>query len=211
MNQMETHKKRSFLHFQRVGGRTLKTVISATLVAMVYGLLGRNPCFACIGAVYGMGNVFAGGLQSGGNRFLGTVIGGLFAIPFYWLMYFSGFPVPQWVWYMIGLFLVLYVSQIFGANGAIQPGTVVFFVVLATVSTERFVSYTIARIIDTGIGVLVSLGISWIFPSPLEVKELNRKAAIAVELAELASDGNDATYEEVAAEFDYKDFLGTEK
>lgn len=208
---MEPQKKRSFLHFQRVGGRTLKTVASASLVALVYGLLDRNPCFACIGAVYGMGNVFAGGLQSGGNRFLGTVIGGLFAIPFYWLMYFSGFPIPQWVWYMIGLFLVLYVSQLFGANGAIQPGTVVFFVVLATVSTDRFVSYTIARIIDTGIGVLVSLGISWIFPSPLEVKELNRKAAIAVEMAELVSDGNETTYEEVAAEFDYKDYLGTEK
>lgn len=208
---MNSQKKCFFLHFPRVGGRTLKTIISATLVAFVYSLIGRNPCFACIGAVFGMGNVFAGGLQSGGNRFLGTLIGGLFAIPFYWLMYFSGFPVPQWVWYMIGLFFVLYFSQVFGANGAIQPGTVVFFVVLATISTDRYVSYTIARIIDTGIGVLVSLGISWLFPSPLEVKELNRKAAIAVEMAELVSDGNETTYEEVAAEFDYKEFLGTEK
>ena len=208
---MENGKKPSFLHFQRVGGRTIKTIISATLIAIVYGLIDRNPCFACIGAVFGMGNVFAGGLQSGGNRFLGTLIGGLFAIPFYWLMYFSGFPIPQWVWYMIGLFFVLYFSQVFGASGAIQPGTVVFFVVLATVSTDRYISYTIARIIDTGIGVLLSLLINWIFPSPLEVKELNRKAAIAVEMAELVSDGNHPTYEEVEAEFNYRDFLGTAK
>ena len=191
-------KKRPFLHFQRVGGRTLKTVASATLVAIVYELLDRNPCFACIGAVYGMGNVFSGGLRSGGNRFLGTVIGGLFAIPFYWLIYFSDLPVPRWLWLMMGLFLVLYVSQLFGATGAIQPGTVVFFVVIATVSNDRFVSYTIARIIDTGIGVLVSLGISMLFPSPLEVKELNRKAAEAVEIAELASDGNN--YQDVMAQ-----------
>lgn len=187
---MDFPKKYPILHFQKVGGRTVKTVISATLVAIVYGLLNRNPCFACIGAVYGMGNVFSGGLQSGGNRFLGTVIGGLFAIPFYWLVYFSSLPIPRWFWLMIGLFLVLYVSQIFGATGAIQPGTVVFFVVIATVSTDRFVSYTIARIIDTGIGVLVSLVISMLFPSPLEVRELDRKAAEAVEAAELASDGN---------------------
>jgi uncharacterized membrane protein YgaE (UPF0421/DUF939 family) len=211
VKRMNSQKKRLFLHFPRVGGRTIKTIISATLVAFVYGLIDRNPCFACIGAVFGMGNVFAGGLKSGGNRFLGTLIGGLFAIPFYWLMYFSGFPIPQWVWYMVGLFFVLYFSQVFGANGAIQPGTVVFFVVLATVSTDRFVSYTIARIIDTGIGVLVSLGISRLFPSPLDVEELNRKAAIAVEMAELASDGDMRTYEEVAAEFDFRDHLGRAK
>ena len=94
MKQVESHKKNSGFHFPHVGGRTLKTIASAAIVAFVYGLLDRNPCFACIGAVYGMGNVFSGGLQSGGNRFIGTVIGGLFAIPFYWLMYFSGFPNP---------------------------------------------------------------------------------------------------------------------
>ena len=70
----------------------------------------------------------------------------------------------------LGLFLVLYAHQMFGANGAIQPGAVVFFVVMDTVIPERYISYTIARIIDTGIGVLVSLVINHIWPSPLEAK-----------------------------------------
>ena len=61
-------------------------------------------------------------------------------------------------------------EQLFGALGAIQPGTVVFFVVLATVTPDRYISYTLARIFDTLIGVLVSLVINHIWPSPLEAK-----------------------------------------
>ncbi len=187
--KMHETEKRPLIHLPHIGKRTVKTIVSATLVAFVYGILGFNPCFACIGAVYGMGSTFRGGLQSGGNRFLGTVIGGLFAIPFYWLTHLSDWPVPNWIWLGLGCFCVLYVSQMFGALGAIQPGTVVFFVVLATVSPDRYISYTLARILDTCIGVLVSLGISKLFPSPQETAELNRRAAEALEMAQEAEDG----------------------
>jgi uncharacterized membrane protein YgaE (UPF0421/DUF939 family) len=194
---VQEKEKRPPFHFHRLGKRTLKTLFSATLVAFVYGLLGLNPCFACIGAVYGMGSTFRGGLQSGGNRFLGTVIGGLFAIPFYWLTNLNDWPVPDWIWYGLGLLCVLYVSQLFGALGAIQPGTVVFFVVLATVTPARYITYTLARIFDTLIGVLVSLGINKLFPSAKEVAELNRRAA---EVLEAAEDAGDARKQAVSAE-----------
>ena len=70
-----------------VGMRVVKTVISCLLVALVYEYLldGRNPCFACIGAVYGMGSQFQEGFHNGFNRFVGTFLGGLMVIPFYWL------------------------------------------------------------------------------------------------------------------------------
>lgn len=181
-------KQNHLFTFPPVGARMVKTVISATLVAFLYGLSGRNACFACIGAVYGMGNVFRGGLQSGGNRFIGTLIGGVFAIPFYWLVNLSGLPVPQWVWLAVGLALVLYASAMFGAHGAIQPGTVVFFVVIYTVVPSRYVTYTVARIIDTGVGVLVSLLISKLFPSPYEQDVLDEKAEHAVKAAENAAE-----------------------
>ena len=62
-----------------VGMRVVKTVISCLLVALVYEYLldGRNPCFACIGAVYGMGSQFQEGFHNGFNRFVGTLLGGL--------------------------------------------------------------------------------------------------------------------------------------
>lgn len=150
-----------------VGMRVVKTVISCLLVALVYEYLldGRNPCFACIGAVYGMGSQFQEGFHNGFNRFVGTFLGGLMVIPFYWLYVNTPLGIPNYIYMVAGLFCVIYLNLAFGANNAIQPGTVVYFVVMFTQPLTGYVSYTIARIIDTGVGVLFSLGITMLHPS----------------------------------------------
>ena len=38
-----------------IGMRNVKTALTATLCALLYFPFGRNPTFACIGAVFGMG------------------------------------------------------------------------------------------------------------------------------------------------------------
>lgn len=154
-----------------VGGRTIKTIVSATLVAIIYSFLDRSACFACIGAVFGMGNRFRGGLQNGGNRFIGTLIGGLVSLPFYLLYHEYSMFVPQWLYLSLGLLLLMYICQITHAYGGVQPGAVVFFVVIYTVADPAHFSYVFARILDTGIGVVVSCVISWFFPSPLDMRE----------------------------------------
>ncbi len=150
-----------------VGMRVVKTVFSCLLVALVYEYLldGRNPCFACIGAVYGMGSQFQEGFHNGFNRFVGTFLGGLMVIPFYWLYVNTPLGIPNYIYMVAGLFCVIYLNLAFGANNAIQPGTVVYFVVMFTQPLTGYVSYTIARIIDTGVGVLFSLGITMLHPS----------------------------------------------
>ncbi len=154
------------IKFPRVGRRVLKTLLAVLLVTVVYEYLlgGRNPCFACIGAVFGMGGFWQEGARFGGNRFVGTLLGGLVVIPFYWLYYNTPFGIPDYLYLLLGLFCVIYINLLFGADSAIHPGSVVYFVVLFTVTQERYISYTIARIIDTGIGVLFSLCISWVLP-----------------------------------------------
>ena len=62
------------------------------------------------------------------------------------------------------------------ARRSFQPGAVVFYVVLYTVAEHLFVSYTINRIIDTGLGVLLSLIINTIFPSPMEKAACEKEA-----------------------------------
>lgn len=129
---------------------------------------GRNPCFACIGAVYGMGSSFKEGFQNGFNRFVGTLLGGLLVIPFYWLCLNAPEVIP-WIpseLYMVsGLFCVMALNLAFGATSAIQPGTVVYFVVMYTQPEHSYVSYTLARIVDTGVGAAVSLAFSALFRS----------------------------------------------
>lgn len=59
-----------------IGLRNLKTAIAASLCALIYELIDRNPTFACIGAIFGMGADMENSKLHGGNRLFGTVIGG---------------------------------------------------------------------------------------------------------------------------------------
>ena len=58
-------------------------VVLITSVIYEYPLGGRNPCFALIGAVYGVGSQFEEGFHNGINRVIGTLVGGLLVIPFH--------------------------------------------------------------------------------------------------------------------------------
>ncbi len=169
---MEDSKFRRVLRrvFPKIGMRIYKTLASVLIIALAYEYLwgGRNPAFACIGAVFGMGSFYSEGIRNGGMRFVGTLLGGLVVIPFYYLYYTTPFGIPSTVYLIVGLFFVIYINRVFGANAAIQPGTVVYFVVMFTVTNERYLSYTIARVIDTGLGVLLSVLINLILPTPAD-------------------------------------------
>ena len=60
-----------------IGMRNIKTAVAATLCALIYLPIQRNPTFACIGAIFGMGNDMDHSRLNGGNRFFGTLFGGL--------------------------------------------------------------------------------------------------------------------------------------
>lgn len=158
------------LRVPKIGLRVYKTCFSALIVALIYQYLlnGRNPCFACIGAVYGLGSQFKEGFTNGFNRFVGTLLGGLMVIPFYWLYVNTPLGIPAAVYMVLGLFCVMALNLAFGATSAIQPGTVVYFVVMFTQPETGYVGYTIARIIDTAVGVAASLLLTALLPSKLD-------------------------------------------
>lgn len=162
----ETASRQKF-RFPRITDRVWRSALVVLATAIIYEYLfqDRNPCFALIGAVYGVGSQFEEGFHNGFNRFIGTFVGGLLVIPFYTLYTNPLFGVPDWAWMVLGLCLVLLCNLALGADSAIQPGTVVYFVVMFTVGQERVVPYTIARIIDTGVGVLIALAITTVLPT----------------------------------------------
>ena len=69
-----THRQHGKFH---IGMRNIKTATAATLCALLYLLIDRNPTFACIGAIFGTGNDMANSWLNGGNRLFGTIFGGL--------------------------------------------------------------------------------------------------------------------------------------
>lgn len=162
---MEHKPKRSKFH---IGMRNIKTAIAATLCALLYLPIDRNPTFACIGAIFGMGSDIENSWKSGGNRFVGTLIGGfigmgLFAL--YTLVYPDGEMRPLMLLFLfIGVVAVVLISQIFEWYGAIPPGGVLLCIILFNTPPEHYVSYSLNRMFDTGIGVLIALMVNILLP-----------------------------------------------
>ncbi|MBQ1207041.1 MAG: FUSC family protein, partial [Lachnospiraceae bacterium] len=63
----------------------------------------------------------------------------------------------------VGVILLIIACQLFRWPGGVQPGGVVLCIILFNTPVDTYISYSINRMIDTGIGVLVALLINWIF------------------------------------------------
>ena len=147
-----------------VGMRNFKTALAATLCALLYFPFDRNPTFACIGAIFGMGRDLENSKENGGNRLFGTIIGGVLGMAFFHL-YVQIYPeggvhAPLFIFLFIGVIYLVLVCQVLVLPGAIQPAGVVLCIILFNTPVETYVEYSINRIFDTGIGVLISIGIN---------------------------------------------------
>ncbi|MDO4439302.1 MAG: aromatic acid exporter family protein [Eubacteriales bacterium] len=155
------------MNLPHIGFRNLKTAFAAALCALLYAITDRNPTFACIGAIFGMGTDMDNSKLHGGNRLFGTIIGGLLGIVLFWV-YLQFYPEAGHSFFLvvllfIGVIILILLSQYFWV-GAVQPGGVVLCIILFNTPVETYVSYSINRIIDTGIGVLVALLINYLLP-----------------------------------------------
>lgn len=152
----------------QIGMRNIKTAASATLCAAVYYLLHRNPTFACIGAIFGTGSDMANSWLNGGNRLFGTIFGGLLGMGLFSLYIQvypdGGYHLLMLLLLFVGVVLLILISQYFRWPGAIQPGGVMLCIMLFNQPVESYIPYSLNRILDTGIGVLVALLVNWLLP-----------------------------------------------
>ncbi len=162
----------------RIGMRNIKTAISATLCAFAYLLINRDPTFACIGAVFGTGSDMENSWLNGGNRLFGTIIGGFIGILFYHIymrIYPDGDPqrLLMLLFLFVGVVILIIACQFFKWPGGIQPGGVILCIILFTKSGENYIPYSLNRMLDTAVGVVVALLINLLFPRERLVKILN--------------------------------------
>lgn len=172
---MDIGKYHLHLH---VGQRNIKTALTATLCAMLYFLVDRNPTFACIGAIFGVGSDMDNSRLNGGNRFFGTIIGGLLGMllfRLYIIFYPTGQKEPLMLLFLfVGVVALILISQTFNWPGAVQPGGVVLCIILFNTPVATYISYSISRMIDTGVGVAVALFVNWALPREKVVAWLDK-------------------------------------
>ena len=169
MNKTHQTPKRHPLH---IGMRTIKTAVAAMICAFLYFLLDRNPTFACIGAIFGMGGNKHESIRSGGNRLFGTVIGGFIGM---WLfgIYAHFYPESSANFHyqhimlllvVIGIILLILLSQLVNWPGAIQPGGVMLCIILFNTPVDTYIAYSLGRIWDTAVGVVIAFLINVSLP-----------------------------------------------
>ena len=154
-------------HFH-IGMRNIKTALAATLCALLYFPFDRNPTFACIGAVFGTGSDLGNSWLNGGNRLFGTIIGGVLGMilfRIYIIFYPDGSKhLLMLLFIFVGVILVILTSLYFKWPGAIQPGGVVLCIILFNTPVDTYISYSLNRMFDTGIGVAIALLINVLLP-----------------------------------------------
>lgn len=165
---------------RRVGMRNIKTATAAALCALVYAFLDRSPCFACIGAIFGTGSDLANSKLHGGNRFFGTVIGGLLGIVLF-RFHLIFYPEGGRTWLLIpltfiGVVILILLCQTFWIGG-VQPGGVVLCILMFNTPADNYIPYALNRILDTGIGVLAALFVNGIWPKGWIYEWLKKKSA----------------------------------
>ena len=122
----------------KVGMRNIKTSLAAAICALIYAFFpNRSPAFACIGAIFGMGSDLQNSKLNGGNRFFGTIIGGLIGIVLF-RFYLIFYPEGGHHWLLIpltfiGTMILIILCQMFWVGG-VQPGGVVLCIVLFNIS-----------------------------------------------------------------------------
>ena len=150
-----------------LGLRSMKTALAAVLTALLYAFLpNSNPTFACIGAIFGMGADMEDSRRNGGNRFFGTIIGGFIGLGLYWLEH-RIFPEGNY-WLrlplvFLGIVIIITVCVLFRWAGGVQPGGVVLCIILFNTPAHH-IDYAINRMIDTGVGVVISLLVNYLLP-----------------------------------------------
>ena len=156
-----------YVHRPTLGMRNIKTALTAALCALIYYFVGRSPAFACIGAIYGMGHDMDDAFKNGFNRLFGTIIGGMLGMVLFHI-YLQFVPDGHHTLGLVGLTflgcsLLVMLCQVFWVGG-VQPGGVVLCILLFNTPADSYVTYALNRILDTGVGVVLALGVSWVFP-----------------------------------------------
>ncbi|MBQ3169137.1 MAG: FUSC family protein, partial [Clostridia bacterium] len=114
----------------------------------------------------------------GGNRLFGTIFGGLIGMALFsiYLQFYpeGGFEPLMLLLLFIGVILLIVVSVVFKWPGAIQPGGVMLCILLFNQPVDSYVTYSLNRIFDTGVGVVFAMLVNFLLPRERIIRMMDK-------------------------------------
>lgn len=148
----------------RIGFRAIKTAIAVTICAFISMFLKHEDIFcACIASVICMEQTCEQTLDTGINRFIGTMVGGI--IGYVALEVCCMSPYYEWIRLCalpMCILLVVYTCNFINKKFAVSIGCVVVIVILSRSgdSTATALNYVIQRVCDTLVGIGVAMAVN---------------------------------------------------
>lgn len=144
---------------KRIGARNVKTALSVFICLMLYHLTGQPySLFACIAAVICTQNTIENSFLVSKGRVLGTIFGGI--LGYFFTILFGDNPVMI----TVGIVILIYFGNLINKKEAISMSCVVFLSILINLEDMNPLVYTIYRVVETTIGIVVSIIVNKYLP-----------------------------------------------
>lgn len=158
----------------KIGMRNIKTSISVFLCLLIFQLFNReNAIQACIAAVICMQNTVVDSFKRGTDRVIGTIIGGIMGGFVLFLLTSLGkedlliFIIP------LGMAVLIEICVSINMKQSVVISCVIYLIILTSKNQAGgYVLYTLNRVIDTTIGIMIALFVNKYMNLPPKLKEL---------------------------------------
>lgn len=151
----------------KIGWRTIKTVVGVFIILLLFHWLDRAPAtLACLACVFAMQEDIPTSITFGRYRIIGNTLGALIAALVVQVKLIFGIDNPyiHIVAVSLGILLVIVSCNVLNSNKSIVNSSATYFVVLLTISTSELASYTVDRILDCFIGVVIAVAVNYLLP-----------------------------------------------
>lgn len=197
----------------KIGMRTIKTSIAVLLCMLIFKLLfvlsgyipndetptnivlnflleRENPIFACIAAIVVMQTTFKDSVELSSSRIWGTAIGAYFGLAFLWIDSNVLNRKLNILFTFIGVIAIISFCNLIKKSYSISIALVTFLIIMITVDQVEPYLYAANRIIDTAIGICISLLVNYFVRIPHK-----KKASISIDTV-VADEGTQGTEQE---------------
>ncbi|MEG0856746.1 MAG: aromatic acid exporter family protein [Terrisporobacter sp.] len=149
------------MKLKKPGMRNIKTGIGVMICVLVgYFNIVDKPFFAAAACIVCMQTTVKSSLTVGLNRLKGTFVGGL--IGFLFVLIHPGDPILS----CLGIITTIYICNILNINNSITIACVVYCSIYLSIGTNNPLDYSLHRIIDTSIGVLIGVAVNYFIYRP---------------------------------------------
>jgi uncharacterized membrane protein YgaE (UPF0421/DUF939 family) len=151
------------IEIKKLGMRNIKTAIAVVISILISsGLKMESPFYAAIASIISMQSSVKNSYKTGRNRMLGTLVGAL--VGYLCALISPGNPFLTG----IGIVCVIYLCNLLNWQESSSIAGVVFCAIMLNLKGNSPIIYSINRIIDTFVGIIVAIIVNYFIMPPKE-------------------------------------------